>query len=412
MNNPTANETPRPEQLVHIIGAGPVGLIMTAMLQSMDGFSIRLYEKRPAYTRTRMVRLAPYLTARSISAYAADEIDGESVAAIFEPSELQESIQFRRSLHPGLLALLEQWNQGFCPLNEIEQGLSDLIDEGGASPVERFRDTLTAEKAIAMLAPRDVMIDCTGANSLLRDHLVPGSGRSNTFKQTLEYAAVVTFLYGKPYLCNEYCKYFKNRENTQYKFVPAVDRIARDADTTHVTGIVSISVEDFAVMPRHCNGDYLRANFPSVAQSMDRFIQMIHNETHGEVLSELEVIRIPLDLYHARNATNRQWHASYQGRGEDGENHPFSNTSVFLVGDSAIGSPYFQSISLGFECAMFLADLLGRRTAPQYVYDSYELLIYKQWLRVYMRSRTIKHNKDIFERLDDTFGVLEKLHIY
>jgi hypothetical protein len=34
--------------------------------------------------------------------------------------------------------------------------------------------------------------------------------------------------------------------------------------------------------------------------------------------------------------------------------HPFASSPVFLVGDSAIGSPYFQSISLGFECAMFL----------------------------------------------------------
>jgi hypothetical protein len=29
-----------------------------------------------------------------------------------------------------------------------------------------------------------------------------------------------------------------------------------------------------------------------------------------------------------------------------------------------------------------------------------------------MRSKLIKHNKDLFESLDDTFGLLEKLHIY
>jgi hypothetical protein len=37
------------------------------------------------------------------------------------------------------------------------------------------------------------------------------------------------------------------------------------------------------------------------------------------------------------------------------DDHPFARSPVFLVGDSAMGSPYFQSISLGFECAMFLA---------------------------------------------------------
>ena len=402
---------PRATRTVHIIGAGPVGLIMTAMLQSMEGFSIRLYEKRPSYTRTRMVKLSPYLTAKSVSAYAADEIDGANVAALFEPAELEQSIEFRRSISPKILALLEKWNQGFCPLNEIERALSDLITEKGKSSVERIERTLTADQAMGMLASQDIMIDCTGANSLIRDHLIPGA-TNNTFKQRLEYAAIVTFLYGKPYLCNEYCKYFKNRENTQYKFVPAVDRIAQDAGTTHVTGIISISAEDFSIMPAHCDGDFLREKFPSVALSVDRFIASVHDETMGEILSELDVIRIPLDLYRSRNATNRQWHASFQQESKPQESHPFSQASVFLLGDSAIGSPYFQSISLGFECAMFLADLLGQDMPMPHVFDSYEFLIYKQWLRVYMRSQTIKHNKDIFESLDDTFGILEKLHIY
>ena len=32
--------------------------------------------------------------------------------------------------------------------------------------------------------------------------------------------------------------------------------------------------------------------------------------------------------------------------------------------------------------------------------------------RVYMRSKMIKHNKDLFESLDDPMALLEKLHIY
>jgi 2-polyprenyl-6-methoxyphenol hydroxylase-like FAD-dependent oxidoreductase len=43
---------------VHVVGAGPVGLLMTALLQPMDGFSVCLYEKRLEYTRSRMVQLA------------------------------------------------------------------------------------------------------------------------------------------------------------------------------------------------------------------------------------------------------------------------------------------------------------------------------------------------------------------
>jgi 2-polyprenyl-6-methoxyphenol hydroxylase-like FAD-dependent oxidoreductase len=86
---------------------------------------------------------------------------------------------------------------------------------------------------------------------------------------------------------------------------------------------------------------------------------------------------------------------------------------VFLAGDAAIGSPYFQSISLGFECAMYLAGLVAQRDLPlDEMLDRYELYSYKQWLRVYMRSKMIKHNKDLFESLDDPFALLEKLHIY
>ena len=62
---------------------------------------------------------------------------------------------------------------------------------------------------------------------------------------------------------------------------------------------------------------------------------------------------------------------------------------------------------------MFLAGLLGQRDLPlKDVFDRYEQYIYQQWLRVYMRSKMIKHNKDLFESIDDTLALLEKLHIY
>ena len=78
-----------------------------------------------------------------------------------------------------------------------------------------------------------------------------------------------------------------------------------------------------------------------------------------------------------------------------------------------MGSPYFQSISLGFECAIHLAGLIGQRNLPLTdLLNRYELYIYKQWLRVYMRTKTIKHNKDLFESIDDPLRILDLLHIY
>lgn len=418
MSIPTSLDAARATQRVHILGAGPVGLVMAAMLQSLPGYAIRVYEKRPTYVRTRMVKLAPYLIADSLSAYAADEVDGDNVAAIFDATELEAGLRARRSIDPKLVTLIQEWSQGFCPLNIIEEGVSAMIEQGGPSPVERISGNVSVDQALAMVAPDDIMIDCTGCNSLLRNHLVPpqageaNSAERNTYTLRLEYAVNVTFLYAAPYQCNEYCKYYKNRGNGQYKFIPAVDRIARDAGVTHVFGIISVSAEDFAALPPQCKGDLLREQFPAVATSMDRFIEQINAETGGHVIGDIDVIRIPLNLYHARNATNRAWHAEPAGDHSDAGPHAFSKGSVFLVGDSAIGSPYFQSISLGIECAMFLADLLQQGIPMSDVRGQYETRIYKQWLRVYMRSKTIKHSKDIFERLDDTFGVLEKLKIY
>ena len=396
---------------VHVVGAGPVGLLLTALLQPLQGFSVRLYEKRREYTRTRMVQLAPYLVAESVESYRTDSIDGDSVEAVFDPAELEQGLAFRQSIPADLMALLHGWTTGFCPLNDIERSLSDLIDARGSSALQRTAAVVTAEDAIAMLEPGDLLIDCTGARSLLRDHLVSGSeemdGAGNTLLIRLEYALVITFLYGQRYDCNEYCKYSKNLQNTHYKFIPMVHRTHYDGSVSHVTGIVNISAREFEAMPSRFDGQWLRSNFPSVAQSMDRFIDKVKEETQGELLGDLEIVRIPLDLYRARNATSRQWLTA-------GPNdHPFARSPVFLAGDSAIGSPYFQSISLGFECAMYLAGLIAQRDLPlRDMLDRYELYSYKQWLRVYMRSKMIKHNKDLFESIDNPLALLDKLHIY
>jgi 2-polyprenyl-6-methoxyphenol hydroxylase-like FAD-dependent oxidoreductase len=403
------SETLPPEVRVHILGAGPVGLMLAALFQPMERFSVHLYEKRREYTRTRMVQLRDYLVADSVASYCTDYIDGQSVEALFSASELQEGLAFRQSIPPDLMALLRSWVLGFCPLNAIEHSLSELIATRRSRPVRRVAGVVTAADAMAMLEPGDVLIDCTGKHSLLRDRLVPGDGEpgANTFRVRLEYAIMVTFLYDQAYECNEYCKYYKNIENAYYKFIPAVNRTFHDGDITHVTGIVNITDEDYERMPPQFDGQWLRANFPYIAQSMDRFIRKVDRETGGKMMGDLEIVRIPMELYHALHATSRPWHR--EGVGD----HPFARSPVFLAGDSAVGSPYFQSISLGLECAMFLAGLLAQRELPvRDLLDRYELYAYKQWLRVYMRSKAIKHNKDVFEVLGDNFAALEKLHIY
>jgi flavin-dependent dehydrogenase len=169
---------------VHIIGAGPVGLFLAALLQSTEKFPVRLYEKRQIYTRTRMVKLSSFLAADSVESYCEDHVDGQTIQAVFDIAELEETLAFRRSIPPDLMSLIRTWVQGFCPLNAIEQALSNLIDEHGSKNVERIEINMAEQEAIAMLRPGDILIDCTGCKSLFRDHLVPGPEAGKTDANT------------------------------------------------------------------------------------------------------------------------------------------------------------------------------------------------------------------------------------
>jgi len=402
--------TQRTEGRVHVVGAGPVGLFLTALLQGVKGQRIVLYERRPAYTRTRMVSLAKYLVADSIESYNEDTIDGQDMRAIFDPDELEKRIAYRQTIAPDLQALLAEWTRGFVALNVVEARLSELIESRATGTVERVSGTVAADEALASMAPDDILVDCTGTRSLMRDRLLPGDDLSASGRNTgifhLENALVITFLYGQDYVCNEYCKYYKNLEHAGYKFIPAVHRTCYDDGITHVTGIVTISEDEFRAMPRQFDGEWLRQNLPRAAMSIDGFINRVKAETNGELIGDLEITSIPLDIYHAWNNTTRRWY-------ESGIDHPLSSTPVFLLGDSAIGSPYFQSISLGFECAFYLAGHLANRALPMpVVFERYENFMYQQWLRVYMRSHMIKHNKDLLQQVDDRDRLLAMLHVY
>jgi len=394
---------------VHVVGAGPVGSFMTALLQTIPGQRVCLYEKRSEYTRTRMVQLAPYLVADSIESYLADQLDGQNVAAIFDSAELEYRMAYRRRVAPDLRALLDEWTLGFVPINTIERSLTELVERRGTGTVERIDGEVTMDGLLERVGPGDIVVDTTGTRSVFRDALVPGAdpaARPNTQLVRLEYALVVTFLYSQHYACNEYCKYYKNIENSAYKFIPGVKRTFYDGETSHVTGIVGINEAEFKAMPRSFDGAWLREHFPAVAESMDRFVEKMEAETHGHVVGDIQIVRIPLDVFHAYNATSRLWQRA-------GGSHPLATTPVFLLGDAAIGSPYFQSISMGFENAFFLAGHIENRKLPMSeVFDRYEAFMYRQWLRVYMRTTMIKHNKDLLESVGDTFELLAKLNVY
>ena len=139
---------------------------------------------------------------------------------------------------------------------------------------------------------------------------------------------------------------------------------------------------------------------------MDRFIDKVKAETHGELMGDLEVVRIPLDVYRARNVDQ-------PAMARSGLDHPLARHPVFLLGDAAIGSPYFQSISLGFENAFFLAGHIGNRALPMAeMFDRYEAFMYQQWLRVYMRTPDDQAQQGPAEVVDDSRACCAELHIF
>ena len=357
-----------------------------------------------------MVSLAKYLIADSVESYKEDPVDGQDVEALYDPVELQTRLAYRSGVAPDLRALLEEWSRGFVQLNVVENRLTELIEARDTGTVERVSTTLTRDEALELVEPGDVLVDCSGTRALMRDLLLPGAdldvpGR-NTQLFHLEHSLVITFLYGQHYECNEYCKYYKNIESTGYKFIPAVHRTCYEDGTTHVTGIVSISKEEFESMPPRFDGDWLRECFPDIAASMDNFIVQVKRETNGEVIGDLEITRIPLDVYHAWNHTTRRWTSRASTTRWPG---PPSSCWATRRSGRRTSSP---SRSGSSARSSWPATWPTGALPMPVIFDRYETFMYQQWLRVYMRSQMIKHNKDLLQVVDDTEGLLAKLHIY
>ena len=110
---------------------------------------------------------------------------------------------------------------------------------------------------------------------------------------------------------------------------------------------------------RSSTGQWLRSHFPGVARSMDRFIDKVKQETHGEVMGDLEIVRIPLNLYRARNATSRQLAHPCAPRPPVRRARRSFSSAI-----AAIGSPVLPVDFPGIRVAMFLAGLIAQRDLP------------------------------------------------
>ncbi|MFM8353160.1 MAG: hypothetical protein ACKN9D_19085, partial [Actinomycetales bacterium] len=354
------------------------------------------FEKRPAYTRERKVTLGHFLLAESVADYDAEDLDADDIRAVFRHDDLADLIASKEAIPEEIRELIAGIGTSFVALNSIEMALAEIVGAGRA--IDRRQQALTLNELDQLVRPGDTVLDATGRNSLTRDALL---GADNTLEFVLEHALVASFAFDGDHACDEQCKRSGSIGNEVYDFIPSVRRSHAIADRSVVVGIVEISDEDFARLPRTLDAPWLALGDP-VAQGINRFLD--HHRTLGTAApAVLDVMTLPLNLYCAQHFTN----AHHRRVGE------VPDVSVYLLGDAAIGSPYFQSISLGLESAFYLAAQLRQfDSGDPAVLARYERFMERQWMRVYMRSRAIKVNKDVLSMADDIPRLLDRLYVF
>ena len=382
---------------IYVIGAGPIGLAATAALQRGTQHDIVLFEKRAGYTRDRKVTLSHFLLAEEVGDYTSEDTDADDIRAIFRHDDLEDLLSSKRSIPAEVRAALTEIGSSFVALNTIEETFAQIVSAG--RPIDRRSVDMSVDDLISMVEPGDIVLDATGRNSLTRDSLL---GPDNTLEFIVEHALVASFAMDASHICTTQCKWSGSIGNDFYDFIPSVRRSHTIAGRTVAVGIVEISDEDFARLPRTLDEEWLTSGDPA-AEGIRRYLHHHSGGTSSASPLLLNLMTLPLNLYCAQHFTNLH---RPSGSG-------FPDASLFLLGDAAIGSPYFQSISLGLESTFFLTAALQRHGwADSTVLDRYERFMERQWMRVYMRSRSIKSNKDVLTYVDDIPGLLDRLYVY
>ena len=215
----------RADGTVHVVGAGPVGLFLAALLQSIDGQRVRLYEKRAEYTRTRMVQLAAVPRRR---------LDRELSGRPDRRAERRGDLRPDRARDPAGLSTDHRpgpARAARCVDARIRPAQHDRAVAERADRRPRHRDRRADRgRGRRRRGARDRWSPATSSSTApargpsSATSLVPGGDPTarpeHAARFRLEYALVVTFLYDQHYACNEYCKYYKNLENPDLQVHP------------------------------------------------------------------------------------------------------------------------------------------------------------------------------------------------
>lgn len=392
---------------VLIIGAGPTGLLigkqmcflktvcrnqfLGSLLQD-QGVNVTIYEKRKENTRTRPVKLSGRILNVNLNLN-----DDEYETIFLDEKQIEEREKAIGSMKHELETKITTWMDMATPIQEIQDELVKYFkSSGGIIHTGNQYDVSKKE----LLQGYPLVIDCSGYHSVLRDQIQP----DNIQVRFGEYVIVWTFDISARYECDEMCKYHKNREAKSYQVIPSVhDTYIGKTKMTHMTSLVTIDKNTFDQLAqvKPLTFDYLNNNFPEIVADMDNFLtKLVDGHVSRLPINVMEFLALPLHAYRAKKMTRIV------------EENDVKQTWV-LMGDAAIGGPYFQSISIGYEAAIYFAYIF-KRTEGDVMLTKYENYLEKLWFKIQVRSKEIQRNKEILKALcvDDIDAVLNNIKIY
>ena len=206
-----------------------------------------------------------------------------------------------------------------------------------------------------MLEPGDILIDCSGSNSVLRDHVMPGFGGvkartrsrlgSNTPSSSLPVRPAIRL--------QRVLQVLQKRENGLQVHSNGPPYILRRQHQPR-DGYRQYQAEDYEAMPSDSTASGFAVTSPASP------CRWTVSSTRSNMKPGRDTRRTGDYPYSFGPVPCSQCDQPAVAHSR-AQRPPVRRSPIFLAGDSAIGSPYFQSISLGFECAMFLAGLIGQR---------------------------------------------------